>query len=433
MSRRIPASTLKVLLATAVPPPDHGGMAAWTRCLHKTLAGRTDIQLAFVDTSMRRRSIVNVGLFVRIATGVFQAALDICRVYRQFRENRPDVFHLCTSGRLAPLKDLVLLLLARLFRVPSVIHYHMGRLPWVIRSRGLEGMLARRVMPIASTVVVLDQESEAATKLQLPWLRIVRIPNMIDVAEIDGIVADADSKSTTEQTPTDAAAKPGEPCEGARDRVSETHAASTGLRVVFVGQVLPTKGARELAAACAGMADPGPTLDIVGPVTPAFRAELEKIAETRQDGRWLRFHGCVDHAAAQRQIAAADIVALPSYTEGFPYVVLEAMACSRAIVGTRVGAVPEMLGGSGRQACGICVEPRDAAALQEALARLSADSALRERLGREARSGVERDYSAPAVCLRLMELWRSVAFGSGLPPAAVACDRRNRAFCRDNS
>jgi len=69
-------------------------------------------------------------------------------------------------------------------------------------------------------------------------------------------------------------------------------------------------------------------------------------------------------------MAAADMVTLPSYMEGCPNVVLEALACGRPVVATRVGGIPEIMS----NACGRLIPPRDANALAEALeAVLSAD------------------------------------------------------------
>ena len=56
-----------------------------------------------------------------------------------------------------------------------------------------------------------------------------------------------------------------------------------------------------------------------------------------------------------RHIAKADLLVLPSYTEGAPMVVLEAMACGRAILATSVGAVPEMFDIGGPEECGVCI------------------------------------------------------------------------------
>ena len=62
-------------------------------------------------------------------------------------------------------------------------------------------------------------------------------------------------------------------------------------------------------------------------------------------------------------MAAADLVTLPSYMEGCPNVILEALACGRPVVATNVGGIPEIMS----NACGRLVPPRDSAALALAL------------------------------------------------------------------
>jgi glycosyltransferase involved in cell wall biosynthesis len=63
-------------------------------------------------------------------------------------------------------------------------------------------------------------------------------------------------------------------------------------------------------------------------------------------------------------MAASDLVTLPSYMEGCPNVVLEALACGRPVVATKVGGIPEILSST----CGELVPPQDSAALAQALA-----------------------------------------------------------------
>ena len=82
-----------------------------------------------------------------------------------------------------------------------------------------------------------------------------------------------------------------------------------------------------------------------------------------------------------------DISMLSSISEGFPYTVLESMACGRPVVATDVGGVREALEGYG-----IVVPPRDPSALGEAAARLLLDHQLRSELGRLSREAVLARY-----------------------------------------
>jgi glycosyltransferase involved in cell wall biosynthesis len=149
-------------------------------------------------------------------------------------------------------------------------------------------------------------------------------------------------------------------------------------------------------------------LDIIGPASSGFQKELEKIASQMRNGEWLRLIGPVEHEKAVRYIAAADLFVLPSYTEGMPNVVLEAMACGQTILSTTVGAVPEMLDIGGPDECGVCVPPRNVDALADAIRMLVNNPQQCDQMGRKARQRAEKLYSVPVSCEQLVKLWRTL-------------------------
>jgi glycosyltransferase involved in cell wall biosynthesis len=91
-------------------------------------------------------------------------------------------------------------------------------------------------------------------------------------------------------------------------------------------------------------------------------------------------------------IAVSDVYVLPSFTEGVPRSIVEAMALNKAVVATRVGGVAELLG---EGAHGLLVAPGDVDGLAEAMGRLAGDPAARRalgnRAGRTARAGYAFD------------------------------------------
>ena len=133
--------------------------------------------------------------------------------------------------------------------------------------------------------------------------------------------------------------------------------------VLFAGRLSPEKGILELVAATEGMnlvvAGDGPLRTLVP-----------------------RALGFVPHEELERLYDRAAVVVLPSYREGLPLCVLEAMAHGRPVVATRVGGIPELVEDG---VTGFLVEPGDVAGLRVALERLLADPMLRRRMGREAR------------------------------------------------
>jgi glycosyltransferase involved in cell wall biosynthesis len=103
--------------------------------------------------------------------------------------------------------------------------------------------------------------------------------------------------------------------------------------------------------------------------------------------------------------ASFDVFALPSFSEGMPMTVLEAMAAGLPIVATTVGAVPGLLEPAG---CGILCPPGDASALAAALLRVLQDPALAERLGIAAQQHLRAHYSAEAMARQYLALYEEI-------------------------
>ena len=89
-------------------------------------------------------------------------------------------------------------------------------------------------------------------------------------------------------------------------------------------------------------------------------------------------------------LAAADIVTLPSFYEGLPYAISEAMAASLPVIATRVGGIPEMIDDP---TSGLLIDGGDAPALAACLVRLAGDPGLRRAMGERARQLAEQRFS----------------------------------------
>ena len=107
--------------------------------------------------------------------------------------------------------------------------------------------------------------------------------------------------------------------------------------------------------------------------------------------------------------AMATLVAVPSYSEGSPNVVLEAMAAGLPVVANEVGGVPEILD---EGATGLMVMPRNPEALARAIQKVLTDEELRVRLGASARARVEASYTPAAYRRALVEFYQEVLEGS---------------------
>ena len=371
-------NALRVLLVSPLPPPA-SGIASWTVMVLRAAIDGQDVAMTHVDTAVRWRSTNDAIFWKRLIGGSMQAFRDSFRVLLALRKARPAVVHLCTSGSLGIPKDILMLALARMCRARTVLHYRRGDLPDIVRGRGLEWWLMRLSLRFADTFLLLDQKSEEAALIATNGIHLKRIPNPVDIEMMRKI----------------AASKCREPKEH-RPR-----------RLVYAGWVVPTKGVRELVEACNVIENVPFELDLVGNVLDAFGQELKTISAQRDGGKWLRFHGMRAHREALELIGKADIFILPSYTEGFPNVVLEAMALGVPIIATRVGAIPEMLGENTENACGVLINPRSVAELHDALLDFLTHPEKAKGYGERAQRKASERYSMGEVMRQYMELWRS--------------------------
>ncbi len=133
--------------------------------------------------------------------------------------------------------------------------------------------------------------------------------------------------------------------------------------VLYVGSLIPTKGLIELMEAFIALAAGRPRLELVCGGEGPLRQELQGRAEAAGLAGRFRLAGQLAGAAVRNWLVASDVFYLPSYSEGCPNVVVESLACGRAVVATDVGGIPELVD----ERTGVLVPARQAQALAAGL------------------------------------------------------------------
>jgi glycosyltransferase involved in cell wall biosynthesis len=177
--------------------------------------------------------------------------------------------------------------------------------------------------------------------------------------------------------------------------------------ILFVGHAIQTKGIFDLLEACIRI--PDVKLKIIGPIQQDIKVRILKLAIGRDDGNWIEMLGKQSPTDVILAMVTTTVLVLPSYTEGFPNVILEGMACSCPIVATSVGAIPEMLNCNSDEKAGICVPSLDVNNLQQAIERMLDDKVFAKRCGESARKRVAEKYSMPIVWKQLISIWGNVS------------------------
>ncbi|HXE57619.1 MAG TPA: glycosyltransferase family 4 protein [Gemmatimonadales bacterium] len=152
------------------------------------------------------------------------------------------------------------------------------------------------------------------------------------------------------------------------------------IRILFVGRLEPKKGLLDLLAAFEALTAAGAAGGVE--LLVAGEGSLSTAARERVRAQGLggavRFLGWVGRDDMRRLYAQADLFVLPSYTEGLPNSLIEAMAAGLACVATPVGSIPDVVVDGEN---GLLVEPSDLRGLGRALERLLNDPQLRVQLG----------------------------------------------------
>lgn len=255
--------------------------------------------------------------------------------------------------------------------VPLIYHLHGGGfMHFYARRRGaVRRWLIRFIFDRASAVVVLSDE----------WRR-----------RIQGL---------TRNRSIHVVANPIDPALLQYERL-----AAPSRTVLFVGRLVEQKGVLDLVEAFAAFHREHSDwrLQFAG------QGDIEAIrTRARELGveDHIDFLGWVTGAEKLKYLAHAGIFVLPSWVEGLPMSILEAMAMGLPIVATRVGAVPEVIE---QDVSGKLVEPRTPTALADALVDLARDEKKRHALGARAQAAVTAQFGPGEVLPRVEAIYANL-------------------------
>lgn len=367
------AAPLKVLHVGKFYPPHPGGIESHLQTLCEELSKSIEVEVVVASDRWRSERSTQGGVDVaRLATALMLHGTPIVpSMARAIRRARPDVVHLHFPNPMAA----VACLMSRL-DVPIAISWHSD----VVRQRRaaalfapLLGVLLRRC-----AAIIVASPSHIDTS---PVLRAHR-----DLCRVIpyGIRTEAFEHADAE-------------------RAAELRRRYGERIVLGVGRLIYYKGFEHLVRAMAEV--PG-TLLLAGdgPLRGALEAEARRLGIAER----VVLMGRVSDAELRASYHACDVFALPSVarSEAFGIVQLEAMACGRPVVNTRLdSAVPHV---SLDGLTGLTVAPGDPAALAAALRALLDHPARRAAMGAAARRRVREEFSAEPMARRTLEVYREI-------------------------
>lgn len=296
------------------------------------------------------------------------------RVVRVLLSGNVSIVHAHVSANGSFWRKAALLWVARRFGCATVFHLHDGNFARFV-EHGFGGPLLRwcirRTIGASDVVIVLSERWAQWMRQFSPESRVHVIGNPVRLPPQDQHLPSGDDKP-----------------------------AASG-RVLFLGMICDAKGSFDLLRAFAIFRSrvPGWRLVVGGNGEVERFLEQAKSLGVSDDVDYL---GWVSGDEKDRALAAADIFVLPSYGEGMPVSLLEAMAYGCAVIATPVGGVPDMMT---PESHGLWIEPGDVAGLAASLERVAKAPELRASLGAAARQHVLAEYAAATVCEKICQAY----------------------------
>jgi glycosyltransferase involved in cell wall biosynthesis len=353
-------------------PPHMGGMETHLQTLSSELSRWIGLSVIVSnDASHTRHEVVDGIAVMRLATMATIRSMPICpHLVAALRSDQSDIIHLHLPN---PAALIAYLMSGR--RGPLVLTWHSD----LVRQK----LLSRVLAPLHRWFV------RNATQC------IATSPDYVESSPILS-VRQEDCRVIPYGIPLERFAEPGNAADKLRHRY--------GPRIVLaVGRLIYYKGFEYLIRA---MARIDGKLILIG--EGPLHSRLELIANEMGVRERVFFTGEIDNQKLAPYYYAADVFVLPSVerTEAFGIVQLEAMACGKPIVNTRLSTGVPFVSIDG--VTGITVPPRDPIALAQAITRLLDDADLRARYGAAGIRRVRSEFTANRMATRTLAIYREI-------------------------
>lgn len=353
----------RVLITGPSPPPPGGIASVIETIVESELADRFEF-VRFGTTPIRftARNALERGLNSALARGFgLDGVVNLesrakLAAYREELDPAPDLVHIHSSHGYDFWLGVWMARIARGLGIPALLHVH-GLFDVVVPTWSRTKQFAfRRALRVPDTIVVLSEGWRRWFAQQVSPDRLAVLRNPVDMRRFTPGAGRADD----------------------------------GLvRLLFVGTNEPVrKGGYEILAAAAEVVREAPEVRFVCVGEDTEQLEAKRVRGTPLEP-YFHFVGSRTSSEIAPWFEQADVLLLPSHSEGLPIALLEGMAAGLPVIACPVNGIPEAMGDPEH---GIFVPPGDPPALARAIVALARDPERRARCGAAGRSRIESDF-----------------------------------------
>jgi glycosyltransferase involved in cell wall biosynthesis len=368
-----PIAKLKILLLAPTSIPQ-GGIANWARLLLKN-STRERVEYKTIDTSLHYRVLGGkTGFYDRIC-GLRDAFFRGIRLLTDLMVYKPDiVYFTCAPSVGFAFRDAPLILLCKLFGRRVVIHLRGGSLEGFWGGGALRRMLANLGSKLADYIFVLTRDCEKAAREKFGNGKVAYIPNYIDINSANEAGNNA-------------------PKEINKDK----------FNVIHVGYQCREKGTFEIIEAAKKLPD-NVNILLIGIVSEDKRKLIEDAIFKNDVSNKVKLLGTRHKPEIWGYYRNADLFLFPTYTEGFPNVIMEAMLFGLPILVTDVGNIAEITNAGGERPAALLLDnadPPNSLEISDKIMYLIQNHELRRKLSKNGFERVRGYYSVDVVIPQL--------------------------------
>ncbi len=297
------------------------------------------------------------------------------------------VYFTCSPSIGLVVRDAPLMFLLHLLGICTIAHLHGGNVERFFGGFALRRFIVQNGLRCCRSIFVITREVEKEGQAIFSNSKIIYVPNMID----DTIVTDITNKhiySIEQKSP---------------------------LKLIHVAWQAPAKGSLDLVEAMRYVQTPV-SCDLVGNAAPEHQKSIENQIRKYKVGHKIRLVGLKTGSDLENIFKQADIFVFPSRKEGFPFVIIEAMAYGLPIIANDVGNIREITGFDESEPAGLLLKktrPIDAEELAALIDKLAMDPDLRMKLSQNGRRRFANKYLASKVVPELEDLLKDLVYSTG--------------------
>lgn len=341
---------MKKVIFLAPISSNAGGIAVWLKNVI-SFCNMNCIAYDVIDTFReQKQTLVN-----RFIKPFLKLHSQKAKLIKEYKKNKNIILHVASSGSFGLFRDLSLIKKAQRLSIPVIFHIHFGRVPQVFDKKNWEYLLLKKCFALSSKIVAIDPYTFSVIKEN-------------DKARF--IVNPVITKKYSYN--------------------------SKSKKYIFVGHVRKEKGIYELLDCFKNISDSRDIdLNIVG---KSFIKNFQTLIATENR---VHYFGELEHEQVFEMIAQSRCLILPSYSEGMPNVILEAMSLGIPCIATDVGANKFLI-----DKCGYLIKSRDIYELEEAV--IKSLNNQNDEFSKISFKRINANFSLDVVGQSYLNLWREL-------------------------